>query len=124
MAYDRFVIVGAGQSGGQIAAALRLAGYAGEIALLGEEIHLPYQRPPLSKAYLAGEFDVAQVLLRPAEYYVKHAIALKLGARAAAIYRAEHCVTLTTGEVLPYTWLTLATGAHLRPLPIPRVGYP
>jgi 3-phenylpropionate/trans-cinnamate dioxygenase ferredoxin reductase subunit len=124
MASERVVIVGAGQAGGQIAAALRIAGYVGEIALVGEEIHPPYQRPPLSKAYLAGEVDVAQVLLRPAEYYVKHAIALKLGARVAAIDRAEHCVTLTTGEVLPYSWLALATGARVRPLPIPGVDDP
>lgn len=124
MASERVVIVGAGHAGGQIAAALRIAGYAGEIALLGEEIHPPYQRPPLSKAYLVGKVDVAQVLLRPAEYYVKHAIALKLGARAVAIDRAEHCVALTTGERLPYSWLALATGARARPLPIPGVDDP
>jgi 3-phenylpropionate/trans-cinnamate dioxygenase ferredoxin reductase subunit len=119
MASERVVIVGAGQAGGQIAATLRIAGYAGEIALVGEEIHAPYHRPPLSKAYLAGKVDIAQVLLRPADFYVKHAIDLKLGARVVAIDRAQNCVTLTTGEMLPYSWLALATGARVRSLPIP-----
>jgi 3-phenylpropionate/trans-cinnamate dioxygenase ferredoxin reductase subunit len=119
MDVERVVIVGAGHAGGQIAAGLRIGGYTGEIALIGEEFHPPYHRPPLSKAYLAGKVAIGQVLLRPVEFYVKHTIDLRLGARAVAIDRAKGCIALSTGETLPYSLLALATGARVRTLPIP-----
>ena len=75
---QRVVIVGAGQAGAQVAVSLRQLGFAGEITLLGEEPHLPYQRPPLSKGYLSGEMALERTWLRSEAYYQKHDIDLRL----------------------------------------------
>jgi 3-phenylpropionate/trans-cinnamate dioxygenase ferredoxin reductase subunit len=115
---DGVVIVGGGQGGFQLAASLREAGYAEKITLVGEEPGLPYQRPPLSKAYLKGEADAEHLELRPAAFYADHRVDL-VTARVEAIDRAVRRVTLSDGLSLPYDHLVLATGARNRPLPVP-----
>jgi 3-phenylpropionate/trans-cinnamate dioxygenase ferredoxin reductase subunit len=115
---DGVVIIGAGQGGFQLAASLREAGYQEKITLLGEEPGLPYQRPPLSKAYLKGEASVEHLELRPAAFYADHRIDL-VTARAQEIDRAARRVRLSDGARLSYDHLVLATGARNRPLPAP-----
>ena len=115
----RVVIIGAGQAGFQVAASLRAKKFAGPIEILGEEAALPYQRPPLSKGYIKGEASESSVLLRPAEFYAGNAIAVRLGTRVAAIDRSSTEVVLASGERLPYDSMVLATGARVRPLPVP-----
>ncbi|MFT0862571.1 NAD(P)/FAD-dependent oxidoreductase [Ancylobacter sp. G4_0304] len=112
------VIIGGGQGGFQLAASLREAGFAGRVTLVGEEPGLPYQRPPLSKAYMKGEAGIEQIELRPAAFYADHSIEL-VNARAVAIDRAARRVALEGGTSLPYEHLVLATGARNRPLPVP-----
>lgn len=112
------VIVGAGQGGYQVAASLREAGYAEPIILIGEEQDAPYQRPPLSKAYLLGETTADRLLLRQSNYYEKHSIDLRTGERATAIERTARQVRLTSGKSIAYDHLVLATGAHNRALPV------
>ena len=116
------LIVGAGHAAGQCAALLRQFGWTGPITLVGDEPHLPYQRPPLSKAWLKGEADADSLLLRPAEFYAENDIVVRTGVRAEAIDREAWTVTLRGGEVLAYERLILATGARARALPIPGAG--
>ncbi len=116
---QRVVIIGAGHAGGSAAAFLREYGFAGKIALVGEEAVLPYQRPPLSKAWLKGEADEHHLILRPDAYYAGSHIDVRLATRAAAIDRASCRVSLQSGEQLPYDWLILATGSKLRRLNVP-----
>ncbi|MBW8267905.1 NAD(P)/FAD-dependent oxidoreductase [Caldovatus aquaticus] len=113
------LILGAGQAGVQLAAALREGGHDGRILLLGEEPELPYQRPPLSKAYLSGKADAPQLRLRTDAFYAENRIGLRLGARAVRIERAARRVRLASGEALAYGHLVLATGARNRALPVP-----
>ncbi|MEX0645954.1 MAG: FAD-dependent oxidoreductase [Parvularculaceae bacterium] len=121
---ETIVIIGAGQAGAQAAASLRQEGFAGTITLVGEEPVLPYQRPPLSKAYLEGAFEKSRLFLRPAEFYAKEHIEVKIGARAAAIDRAQKQVLLANGEVLLYDRLLIATGAPSRKLNVPGAELP
>lgn len=113
------VIVGAGQAGLMTAEALRSGGYPGAITLLGDEPHGPYHRPPLSKAWLAGEMDAAQLVMRAPEMLAKKGIDLRSGVSVAAIDRAARCVRLADGSALPYEGLVLATGSTPRALPLP-----
>ncbi len=112
------VIVGAGMAGAQAAMALRTKGYEGPVTLVGDETHPPYQRPPLSKAYLVEE-DAAGVAvhLRPEAFWADKEIDVLGGARASAIDRAARTVALDDGRELPYAQLVLATGSRNRPLP-------
>lgn len=110
------LIVGAGHAGGAVAAHLRQLGSEAPIAIIGEEPHLPYQRPPLSKAWLKGDVAFSAVGLRPQSYYDQRRISLRLGTRVTAIDRAAHTVSLASGESLPYDKLILATGARARRL--------
>ncbi|WP_428029085.1 NAD(P)/FAD-dependent oxidoreductase [Ancylobacter sp.] len=112
------VILGAGQGGFQAAASLRDAGYEGRLTLVGDEPGLPYQRPPLSKAYMKGEAGIEQIELRAGAFYADHRIEL-INARATAIDRAGQRLLLEDGAALPYGHLILATGARNRPLPVP-----
>jgi len=112
------VIIGAGQGGYQVAASLREYGYAEPIVIVGDEKVLPYQRPPLSKAYLTGDMTADRLLLRPQSYYEKHRIDLITGDRAAALDRQAGRVTLASGAALAYDHLVLATGARNRKLPV------
>ena len=115
----RVVIVGAGHAGGSTAAFLRQFGWTGEIVLIGEEPLAPYQRPPLSKAWLKGEADGESLLLRPPSFYSEHGITLRLGERAERVDPAAKMVTLQGGETIGYDALVLATGSTARKLPIP-----
>lgn len=118
------VIVGGGHAGGQAAASLRQDGYAGPVLLLAEEPHLPYQRPPLSKQYLAGEWDLERVRLRPAVFYQDRDIDVRPGARAAGIDAAARTVLCEDGATVRYQRLLLATGARARTLDVPGAALP
>ncbi|GHG54907.1 pyridine nucleotide-disulphide oxidoreductase family protein [Sinomonas cellulolyticus] len=111
------VIVGAGQSGAQLALSLRELGYPNRITLIGDEEHLPYQRPPLSKEYMSGQLADSELPLRTADYYKKHAIEVVTADPAAQISREDATVTLASGRRVPYRQLVLATGARNRRLP-------
>ena len=117
--HSRIVIVGAGHAGGTAAALLRQQGHVGPITLIGEELVAPYQRPPLSKAYLKGETDVETLKLKPDEFYAEHDITLRLGTRAESIDRGAQTVTLKGGGDVAYDILILATGSANRKLVIP-----
>jgi 3-phenylpropionate/trans-cinnamate dioxygenase ferredoxin reductase subunit len=121
MVGDGVVIVGAGHAGGQAAAVLRAKGYGGTIRLLGEEPHAPYERPPLSKALLAGEIEPARTYLRKSEFYGEKNIDLRIGIRVEAIEREARRVVLAGDEALGYEKLILATGSVNRQLDIPGV---
>jgi len=118
------VIVGAGHGGGAAAAFLRQFGWRGSITLVGDESHPPYQRPPLSKAWLQGEADAESLLLRPASFYADQDITLRLGIPVVAIDRAALVVRLADGVTLPYDFLILATGASPRRIPLPGLDLP
>jgi len=121
---DRIVIAGAGHAGGSAAAMLRALDWTGTITLVGEEPIPPYQRPPLSKAWLKGEADAESLALRPAAFYPEADIDLRLNTLVTAIDRTAKTVTLGTGEALAYDFLILATGARARRLPIPGIDLP
>ncbi|AQR62019.1 ferredoxin reductase [Brevundimonas sp. LM2] len=120
----KVVIIGAGHAGGSAAALLRVSGFEGEIVLIGDEPVPPYQRPPLSKAWLKGETDLEGLLLRPLEYYADHAIDLRTGVTATALDPAGRTVSLSDGAVETYDALILATGSTGRRLPIPGADRP
>ncbi|EPX84886.1 NAD(P)H-nitrite reductase [Rubellimicrobium thermophilum DSM 16684] len=111
------VVVGAGQAGLALVARLRADGFDGPITLIGAEPHPPYQRPPLSKAYLLGEMPQERLYLRPESFYAEQGIDLRLGSPAAAIDTGRQVVVLETGAEIPYDELVLATGAVPRRLP-------
>ena len=110
------VIVGGGQAGASTAAKLREAGFPGAVTLLCAEPHAPYQRPPLSKAYLLGDLPAERLLLRPESFYAERSIELALGERATALDPAERRVR-TERRTLAYDHLVLATGSRARRLP-------
>lgn len=113
---QQVVIVGAGQAGAAAAAKLRVLGYAGAITLIGAEAAPPYQRPPLSKAYLLGEMEEARLWLRAPEFWDEAQITLKLGAAVSAIDTTAQTVRVGD-EVLGYDALILTTGSTPRRLP-------
>jgi len=112
-----FIVVGGGQAGASLVARLRADGFDGDITLLCAEGVLPYQRPPLSKAYLLGEMTVDRLVLRSADYYAAQNIDVRLGMSVMSIDPAARRVTLGSGEVLVYDKLALATGSVPRRLP-------
>ena len=114
---DRMVVVGGGQAGLSICESLRRQGHAGSITLVCGEPHLPYQRPPLSKTYLAGEFDRERLFLKPRAFYADQEIELHLGTRCESIDRAAQVIRLEDGGEVAYDRLALATGCRPRPLP-------
>lgn len=118
MSVSSVVIIGAGQAGYQVAASLRQEGFQGEVTLIGDEAGLPYQRPPLSKAYMLGKIGVSNLRFRPAEYYAEHRITLVNDA-VTTIDRTNRRVSLMSGEAIGYDHLVLAVGAHNRVLPVP-----
>jgi 3-phenylpropionate/trans-cinnamate dioxygenase ferredoxin reductase subunit len=118
------VIAGAGHAGGAAAAALRQFGWKGGITLIGEEPVLPYQRPPLSKAWLKGEATHESLALRPERFYAQQSIEVRLRSTVAAIDRATHQVRLADGTALHYHRLILAMGARARQLPLPGFDRP
>ena len=116
------VIAGGGQAGFQTASSLRSEGYDGPITLISGEPCAPYQRPPLSKAFMLGKQDRERVLLRPEAYYAAHRIELLTGETVRAIDPPTHRVTLASGSELVYDALVLAVGARNRALPVPGAG--
>jgi 3-phenylpropionate/trans-cinnamate dioxygenase ferredoxin reductase subunit len=112
------VVVGAGQAAGQAVASLRQAGYEGEIVLLGDEAHPPYQRPPLSKQYLSGEHGLEKVYLRPEKFYKDRNIDLRTGVTVSSIDPATKTVSLDGGETIEYEKLLIAIGSRPRKLNI------
>lgn len=117
------IIVGAGHGGYQVAASLRQAGFSDRVCLINDEAHLPYQRPPLSKAYIKGSAGPESLMFRPEKFYQDQKIELIAG-RAASIDRAGRKVHLVSGETLAYGHLILATGARNRLLDLPNANLP
>ncbi|MCV2889632.1 NAD(P)/FAD-dependent oxidoreductase [Ruegeria aquimaris] len=113
---SHIVVIGAGQAGVSLVARLRKDGFAGEITLIGAEPVPPYQRPPLSKAYLLGEMEKERLFLRPESFYVEQNITLRLGAQVSAIDPAAKTVSLGD-ETIAYDQLALTTGSTPRRLP-------
>lgn len=114
-----FVIVGASLAGGSAAVTLREEGFDGRVILIGEETHLPYERPPLSKEYLRGERPFSSALVRPPGFYPAQQIETRLGVRATQIHPAARVVELAGGERVPYDKVLIATGSRNRGLPVP-----
>lgn len=116
---ERVVVIGAGQAAIQCIETLRKKGFAGSIDLVGEEPHLPYQRPPLSKKYLAGELGRDRLTLRQPQYFDEQNVRCHLGRRVLLIDRSWSRVPLDNGTVLEYDALVLATGSIPRRLSLP-----
>jgi 3-phenylpropionate/trans-cinnamate dioxygenase ferredoxin reductase component len=117
--YQQIVIVGAGQAAVQAVDTLRRRGYTGQLTVVGDEAWLPYQRPPLSKKYLAGALARERLYIRPAQFFADHKVTVHLGRRVTAIAPRERHVRLDDQQVLPYDALLLATGSRPRPLTVP-----
>jgi 3-phenylpropionate/trans-cinnamate dioxygenase ferredoxin reductase component len=118
------VVAGAGQAAAQLAASLRMAGYEGSIAMVGEEPDAPYERPPLSKDYLAGEKEAERLLLRPLDFWPTRNVDLILDTLVTAVDPAAHTVTTDKGSTIGYRHLVWATGGHPRALPVPGGSLP
>jgi 3-phenylpropionate/trans-cinnamate dioxygenase ferredoxin reductase subunit len=114
----RVVVVGAGHGGFTVCATLRTMGWDGELTLVDSDDMLPYQRPPLSKKFLAGEETLSDTHFRPPAFYDDHNIGLVLGRRVIGIDRAARTVDVEGGQPLDYDHLVLATGARPRQLPV------
>lgn len=112
---DGIVIVGGGLAAARTAEQLRRAGYSGRLTIVSDEVHLPYDRPPLSKEVLRSEVD--DVALKPREFYDEKDIALRLGSAAVSLDTGEQTVTLADGTVLGYDELVIATGLVPRRIP-------
>jgi 3-phenylpropionate/trans-cinnamate dioxygenase ferredoxin reductase subunit len=110
------IVIGAGQAGSSCVAKLRNSGFDGQITLIGEEPVPPYQRPPLSKAYLMGEMALERLFLRPEAFYAEHNIDLRMGQRVDAIDTAAQTVSVS-GQTLAYDDLVLTTGSTPNRLP-------
>ncbi|MGB6252527.1 MAG: NAD(P)/FAD-dependent oxidoreductase, partial [Bradyrhizobium sp.] len=123
MTQKAVLIVGAGHAGFQVAASLRQHGFGERIWLLNDEAHLPYQRPPLSKAYLKGEGRPDSLMFRPDKFYRDQNIEL-IADRAVSIDRAAQRLLLASGSFLDYGHLVLATGARNRLLDLPNANLP
>ena len=112
------VIIGAGHAAGQAAASLRQAKFEGPITIIGDEAHAPYQRPPLSKQYLAGTQLADKVYLRAEKFYADKDIQLMLGTRATQIDPSTKTINLDNGETIAYEKLLISTGSRPRKLSI------
>jgi 3-phenylpropionate/trans-cinnamate dioxygenase ferredoxin reductase subunit len=119
---ERLVIIGTGCAGTELAFSVRSAGWTGPITLMGEEPANPYQRPPLSKAFLTGEATAESLQLRTPELYKSSNIDLRTDVRAVSIDRVAKTVSLVDGTAMPYDRLVLATGGRPRPLPAADAG--
>lgn len=113
------LIVGAGHGGAQAAIMLRQQKFEGTIAIIGEEPELPYERPPLSKEYFAGEKTFDRILIRPEKFWEERDVAMLLERRVATVDPVAHQVTTEDGEAIGYGTLIWATGGSPRMLPIP-----
>lgn len=119
----RIVIVGGGPAGLATARGYREAGGTGALTLLAAERHLPYQRPPLTKDYLRGELDAAELALEPASWYAEHGVAVRHQA-ATALDLERRAVTTAAGDELPFDACVLATGSEPARLPLPGAEHP
>jgi len=116
---DDIVIVGAGQAGLQAVSSLRAEGFSGGLTLIGDEPFPPYQRPPLSKAYLAGDFARERLFLKPEGFFSENRCDLRLGTKITKIDRSGRQIHLDGGEEVPYGKLLLTTGARVRRISAP-----
>ncbi|MBS0395021.1 MAG: FAD-dependent oxidoreductase [Proteobacteria bacterium] len=116
---ETIVIVGAGQAAAQAVDSLRRAGFAGRLVVVGDEPYLPYQRPPLSKKFLAGELPLERLTIRPASFYEGAGVELRLGVRAEGLDLAGRTLLLGDGERIGYDRLLLATGSQPRRATVP-----
>jgi 3-phenylpropionate/trans-cinnamate dioxygenase ferredoxin reductase subunit len=114
-----FVIIGAGLAGAKAAEALRDSGFGGQIVLFGAEAQLPYERPPLSKDYLAGKKELDEFTVQPENWYRDHDVDLRLNTTVQTVDRAAHAVGHSEGKHEHYDKLLLATGSSARRPPIP-----
>lgn len=121
---ENIVIIGAGQAGIQAVDSLRKEGFAGTITMVGDEAYPPYQRPPLSKAYLLGKLERARLFLKSQTYYDEGHCTLRVDSTVKAIQRDQRIVTLHNGDSLQYDKLLLATGAQVRKLRCPGADLP
>jgi len=119
----RALVVGASHAGVQVAAGLRQQGWSGEVVVVGDEPALPYHRPPLSKAYLAGTSSLQDLALRKAEFYAKHDIRL-VQSTVTQVDRAAQQVGLNDGTTMGYTHLALSTGGRVRTLDVSGIDLP
>ncbi|MGF7135258.1 3-phenylpropionate/trans-cinnamate dioxygenase ferredoxin reductase subunit [Paraburkholderia sp. EB58] len=117
--HDTCIIIGASHAAAQLAPSLRQEGWEGPIVVIGDESCLPYHRPPLSKAYLLGEKNADDLLIRTADVYARFGIEFRLGERVEAINRGNKTVTLRSGEVLSYGKLAICTGTRVRTVTLP-----
>ncbi len=121
---DSIVIVGGGQAGAQSAITLRQNGYEGSILILGEEPFIPYERPPLSKQFLAGEVGIEQLYMRNADFYTDKTITIESGSHVSRIDRKKKTVEVVGGKLIPYSKLILATGGRVRKMNCPGADLP
>jgi len=115
----RYVIIGGGMAGGRACDGIRRMDTEGSVALVTDELHRPYERPPLSKGYLVGKQGLGKVYLKEEAYYAQSQVDIISGVRAKQVDPALHSVTLGDGQVLKYGKLLLATGGRAKRLPIP-----
>ena len=116
---EELVVIGGGQAAIQCIASLRKEGYSGSITLVGEENHLPYQRPPLSKGFLSGATESDRLYLKKIEFFQENSIQLNLGITADRIDRDNCIVHLSDNKSIGYDKLVLATGSRVRKLKFP-----
>ncbi|MEM8817060.1 MAG: FAD-dependent oxidoreductase [Pseudomonadota bacterium] len=115
---EQTVIVGAGHGAGQAVATLKQKKYPGRIVLIGEERWLPYQRPPLSKKFLAGELPAERLYVKPEKFYDDPEIEVRLNTRVTAVDARKRQIATAAGDKLDYSQLILATGSRVRKLPV------
>ena len=121
--YEQIVIVGAGQAAVQAVDTLRRKGFTGKLAVVGDEPWLPYQRPPLSKKYLAGALERDRLTIRPTQFYTEHAVQTHLGRRVEEITRTDQRLRRDDGSTLAYDALLLASGSKPRKLTAPGADF-
>ena len=112
------LVIGASHAGAQVVTSLRQEGWDGDIVVIGEEPHLPYHRPPLSKTFLAGDKTTAELAIRPSAFYEKNDIQFRQG-RVTAIDRQRQTITLSDGAEVAYDKLALCMGARVRRVELP-----
>ena len=116
---EHFLIIGGGQAAAQAVQTLRQEKFSGSITIVGEEAYPPYQRPPLSKKYLAGELSVERLYLKPISHYKNKDVTMRLGEKVTALEPEKSRVVLENGQTITFSRLLLATGSRVRKLQIP-----
>ena len=116
------VIVGAGQSAAQCVLTLKRNNFEKPIVVIGEEDHLPYQRPPLSKDYLSGDVGLDRIYMKTQDFYDQNNVTVKISTKVQSLDRKEKMIHLSKGVDLPYENLVLATGSRVRQLEVEGSG--